>query len=206
MRYRHYRKVQGLSGDNRADSRTKLTDVRATRAGIQVGAKMELRREESNSEEQSPKPSFFTNPRHVVPKTQTMPEWLRGQAKGGALVLHLGNQHYTRTAEGAKLDAGSMKRQGNIFGRKFARRALALLACATVLYFAAGGTILHNHSGGSGTACHICQSLHMPALAAAALDLVYVPELVTWNFSLAPHTAPSNSFALHRASRAPPSA
>ncbi len=60
--------MQGLGGDNRADRRTKLTEVRAAWAGIQVGAKMELRREEDNPEEQGPKPGFFTNWVHVVPK------------------------------------------------------------------------------------------------------------------------------------------
>jgi hypothetical protein len=48
--------------------------------------------------------------------------------------------------------------------------------------------------------------LHMPVLAAAALDLVAAPELIARYTSLPQHTAPSNSFSLHRASRAPPSA
>jgi hypothetical protein len=48
--------------------------------------------------------------------------------------------------------------------------------------------------------------LHMPTLAAAPLDLVSTPEFVTWYFSLPQHAAPSDSFALHRAGRAPPSA
>jgi hypothetical protein len=93
-----------------------------------------------------------------------------------------------------------------IFGRTNARRALAVLACAVLLYFAAGGSLLHQHTNGPETACHICQSLHMPVLAAAALDLVAVPELIARYFSLPQHAAPSNSFSLHRASRAPPSA
>ena len=93
-----------------------------------------------------------------------------------------------------------------IFGRTFARRAVALLGCAVLLYFAAGGSLLHHHTSGPENACHICQSLHMPALAAAALDLVAAPELIVRYSSIPRHAAPSNSFSLHRASRAPPSA
>jgi len=92
-----------------------------------------------------------------------------------------------------------------IFGRRNARRALAVLACAVLLYFAAGGSLFHHHTGPE-TACHVCQSLHMPALAAASLDLVATPELLARYSSLPQHAAPSNSFSLHRASRAPPSA
>ena len=90
--------------------------------------------------------------------------------------------------------------------RTVARHALAIVACAVLLYFAAGGSLLHQHRNGPETACHICQSLHMPVLAAAALDLVAAPELIARFSSLPQHTAPSNSFSLHRASRAPPSA
>jgi hypothetical protein len=93
-----------------------------------------------------------------------------------------------------------------MFGRSVAHRALAVLACAVLLYFAAGGSLLHQHTNGPETACHICQSLHMPVLAAAALDLVAAPELIARYSSFLQHPAPSNSFSLHRASRAPPSA
>jgi hypothetical protein len=93
-----------------------------------------------------------------------------------------------------------------IFGRTSVRRAMAVLACAVLLYFAAGGSLLHQHTSGPETACHICQSLHMPVLAAAALDLVAVPEPIARHSSLAQHAAPSNLFSLDRASRAPPSA
>ncbi|HXY23795.1 MAG TPA: hypothetical protein VEI73_04045 [Candidatus Acidoferrum sp.] len=86
------------------------------------------------------------------------------------------------------------------------RRAVALLACAALLYFAAGGALFHQHSNGPDTACHICQVLHMPVLAAARLDLSSAPEFVTWHSSLPQHVAPSDSFSLHRASRAPPTA
>ena len=93
-----------------------------------------------------------------------------------------------------------------IFGRSTAQRTLAILASAALLYFAAGGSFLHEHAKGPDTACHVCQALHMPTLAAAPLDLVTAPELLTWYSSLPLHAAPSDSFALHRAGRAPPSA
>jgi len=95
---------------------------------------------------------------------------------------------------------------GTIFGSKAARRALALLACAALLYFATGGALFHQHTNGPDPACHICQALHMPALAAARLDLVSTPQIVKWYSSLPQHVAPSDSFSLHRAGRAPPSA
>ena len=95
---------------------------------------------------------------------------------------------------------------GRLFARKTARRAVAVFACAVLLYFAAGGSLLHQHTNGPENACHICQSLHAPVLAAAALDLVAVPELISRYSSLPQHIAPSNSVSLHRASRAPPSA
>jgi len=88
----------------------------------------------------------------------------------------------------------------------FARRAMALLACAILLYFAAGGTIFHQHTGGPDTACHVCQALHMPALAAAALDLVAAPELITSFLALPQHATPSDPFARQLASRGPPTA
>jgi len=99
-----------------------------------------------------------------------------------------------------------MQPQETIFGRTAIRRALAVLACAALLFFAAGGSFVHKHTNGPDTACHICQALHMPALTAARLDLVSTPEVVTWYSSLPQHSAPSDSFSLHRAGRAPPSA
>ncbi|MHB8503295.1 MAG: hypothetical protein ACYDHE_20425 [Candidatus Acidiferrales bacterium] len=93
-----------------------------------------------------------------------------------------------------------------ILGRRIARRALTVLACAGLLYFAAGGSLLHQHTNGPETTCHICQSLHVPVLAAAALELVAAPELIARFSSLPQHAAPSNTFSLHRASRAPPTA
>lgn len=98
-----------------------------------------------------------------------------------------------------------MKGDSSIFARNWLRRVVAMLACATLLYFAFGGSLLHQHAGPE-NACHICQSLHMPALVAASPHLVATPELIARYASLPRHVAPSDSFSLHRASRAPPSA
>ena len=98
-----------------------------------------------------------------------------------------------------------MDPQVTSFGRQMARRGLALLACGALLFFVAG-SYLHKHTEGPDTACHVCQALHMPALAATRLDLLSSPEQVTWYLSLSHHVAPTNSFSLHRAGRAPPTA
>jgi hypothetical protein len=98
-----------------------------------------------------------------------------------------------------------MHSQETIFGGTVVRRALALLACAALLYFALGATLPHGHAGPD-NACHVCQALHMPALTAARLDLVSTPQIATWFSSLPQHLAPSDSFSLHRAGRAPPTA
>jgi disulfide bond formation protein DsbB len=97
-----------------------------------------------------------------------------------------------------------MASQGNIFARMSARRALSLLACAALLYFACGGALLHQHTNGSETPCHVCQALHMPALASARLAFTVAPAQVAWLFLLPQHAVPNDSFSLHRPSRAPP--
>ena len=84
------------------------------------------------------------------------------------------------------------------------RRLMALAACAALLYFASGGALFHAHTGGPDNACHICQALHMPALAAARLDLLAASEVLSWYSSLPTHAAPISSFSLDRAGRAPP--
>ena len=91
------------------------------------------------------------------------------------------------------------------FGPKAARRALAVFACLAMLYFAAGGVFLHEHSSGADAVCHICQSLHLPALAAARLDLIPEARQMTWHAALPEEASPLDTFSLHRASRAPPS-
>jgi hypothetical protein len=86
------------------------------------------------------------------------------------------------------------------------KRALAILGCLTLLYFAAGGAFAHQHTGGPDAACHVCQSLHVPALAAAPLDLIPEARQVAWHAVFPENASPLDSFSLHRASRAPPTA
>jgi hypothetical protein len=86
------------------------------------------------------------------------------------------------------------------------RRTLAILACVALLYFAGGGVFVHQHSGGPDTACHVCQSLHVPVLASAPLKLIPAARQVAWRAVLPENAAPLDSFSLHRASRAPPTA
>lgn len=86
----------------------------------------------------------------------------------------------------------------------FSRRTVALVACAALLCFALGGAVFHEHANGPDTACHLCQALHLPALAAARLALSGTPVIIAWYTSAPQHTAPNDSFALDRASRAPP--
>ena len=99
-----------------------------------------------------------------------------------------------------------MHLQGTICGAVAARRIFALVACGALLYFALGATLPHGHAQGPDNACHVCQALHMPALAAARLDLSSTPQIVTWYSSAPQHLAPNDSFSLHRAGRAPPTA
>ncbi|MBS1840621.1 MAG: hypothetical protein JSS69_00240 [Acidobacteria bacterium] len=95
----------------------------------------------------------------------------------------------------------------HIFDKITARRALAFLACLALFYFAAGGANLHEHKDGRGdTPCHVCQALHMPALAAAGAASVPAPEFVSWYLSQPVHSVPSEAFSIHHAGRAPPRA
>ena len=90
-------------------------------------------------------------------------------------------------------------------GRLSVRQAIALLSCLALLYFAAGGAFLHEHKDGRGdTPCHVCQALHLPALAPASVPSVRVPEFFSWYFTQPVHTAPREAFSFHHAGRAPP--
>jgi len=94
--------------------------------------------------------------------------------------------------------------QKAIFGRTVTPSRAGAAGLRRAALFRRGRFSLHEHTNGPDTACHVCQALHMPALAAARLDLVSTPEIVTWYTSLPQHAAPSDSFSLHRAGRAPP--
>jgi hypothetical protein len=129
-----------------------------------------------------------------------------GSSKGRARCAPFEQPAYTPGMENATVKVKVMRMLGTRSGRVTIRRALALFACAALLYFAAGGSLIHQHTNGPDTACHICQALHLPALASAPLDLVSEPEPVTWYSSLPHHAGISDSFALHHAGRAPPTA
>jgi len=96
----------------------------------------------------------------------------------------------------------------HILGKVTAQRALALLAGLALFYFAAGGAYLHEHNkdGRGDTPCHVCQALHMPALAAASSASIPVSEFVCGYLSQPVHAAPSEAFSIHHAGRAPPRA
>ena len=54
--------------------------MRAAGAGIQIGTKVELRRQEDDSEQQSKDTHPVGISVHPYTKTKLRPEWLRGQA------------------------------------------------------------------------------------------------------------------------------
>jgi hypothetical protein len=89
-------------------------------------------------------------------------------------------------------------------GRIQLKRSLALFACATLLYFACGGALLHEHTNGPEAPCHVCQALHAPALASARLAFSIAPAPMVWLSAIPQHAVPNDSFSLHRPSRAPP--
>jgi len=86
------------------------------------------------------------------------------------------------------------------------RRIGAALICLALLYFAGGGSLWHQHHGGPETVCHVCQSLHAPALAASAGVVVAAPEITGWHDSRAIQATGLNEVSLHHAGRAPPAA
>jgi hypothetical protein len=86
------------------------------------------------------------------------------------------------------------------------RRFAAALVCLALLYFAAGGRFLHQHSAGQDPVCHVCQSLHAPALAASAGVVVAAPEITGWHDAHTIQATALNEVSLHHAGRAPPAA
>jgi len=85
------------------------------------------------------------------------------------------------------------------------RRTLALLACAALLFFATGGSLLHQHANGPDAACHVCQSLHAPALMASFSGIASAPQITGWHDSRPVFTAALDEVSLFRSGRAPPS-
>jgi hypothetical protein len=86
------------------------------------------------------------------------------------------------------------------------RRIGAALICLALLYFAGGGSLLHQHNGGPDTVCHVCQSLHAPALTVTFSGIASAPQISGWLDSHPVFTAALDEFSFFRSGRAPPSA
>ncbi|SRR5258706_10855902 len=86
------------------------------------------------------------------------------------------------------------------------RRISAALLCLALLYFAGGGSFLHQHNGGPDTTCHVCQSLHVPALTVSSSGIASAPQISGWHDSRPVFTAALDEVSLLRSGRAPPSA
>jgi hypothetical protein len=86
------------------------------------------------------------------------------------------------------------------------RRISAALLCLALVYFAGGGSFLHQHNGGPDTTCHVCQSLHAPALTVSSSGIASVPQITGWHDSRPILTAALDEVWLLRSGRAPPSA
>jgi hypothetical protein len=86
------------------------------------------------------------------------------------------------------------------------RRASAMLICLALLYFASGGSFLHQHHGAPDTVCHICQSLHAPVLTVAFAGIASAPQISGWHDSRPVVMAALDEFSVLRSGRAPPSA
>jgi hypothetical protein len=86
------------------------------------------------------------------------------------------------------------------------RRASAALICLALLYFAGGGSFLHQHHGAPDTVCHVCQSLHAPVLTVTFSGIASAPQISGWHDSRPVVIAALDEFSVLRSGRAPPSA
>ena len=77
---RDHSQIQSLGGDCGACCRAKLTGMRPAWVRRQIGTKVELRRQEDDSEQQSAQSRPVGVDEHLSTKTKLRPEWLRGQA------------------------------------------------------------------------------------------------------------------------------
>jgi hypothetical protein len=139
---------------------------------------------------------YLTERRHVT-------------AASGVLDRLPGSQHFSTlrsTAPSKVLEYSVEMRLKPAHGGPFARPGLAVLGCLLLLYLSSGAAFLHQHTSGPETTCHVCQVLHAPALTAARLNLIPQARQVARNSFATTHVAPTNSFAVHRTPRAPPSA
>src|SRR5882672_6445947 len=98
-----------------------------------------------------------------------------------------------------------MRSQEVILGRKASHRSTALrrigatLICLALLYFAGGGSFLHQHHGAPDTVCHVCQSLHAPALTVIFSGIASAPQITGWHDSAAIFIVALNEFSILRA-------
>jgi hypothetical protein len=86
------------------------------------------------------------------------------------------------------------------------RQASAALICLALLYFAGGGSFLHQHHGAPDTVCHVCQSLHAPVLTVTFGGIASAPQISGWHDSRPVFEAAPDEVSLLRSGRAPPSA
>jgi hypothetical protein len=86
------------------------------------------------------------------------------------------------------------------------RRVSAMLICLAMLYFAGGGSFLHQHHGAPDTVCHVCQSLHAPVLTVTVAGIASAPQISGWHDSRPVVIAALDEFSVLRSGRAPPSA
>src|SRR6266403_1451805 len=98
-----------------------------------------------------------------------------------------------------------MAARENSSGMRLRRIGAALLGVA-LLYFAGGGSFLHEHNGGPDAVCHVCQSLHAPVLTATFSGIASAPQISGWLDSRPVFTAALYEFSFFRSGRAPPSA
>jgi hypothetical protein len=63
------------------------------------------------------------------------------------------------------------------------RQVGAALLCLVLLYFAGGDSFLHQHNGAPDTVCHVCQSLHAPALTVTFSGIASAPQITGWHDS-----------------------
>jgi len=96
------------------------------------------------------------------------------------------------------------------FALRLARTKLqsigASVLCLALLYFAGGGSFLHQHNGAPDTTCHVCQSLHSPALTVSFSGIASAPQISGWHDSRPVFAASLDEVSLLRSGRAPPSA
>jgi len=82
----------------------------------------------------------------------------------------------------------------------------AALICLALLYFAGGGSLLHQHHGGPDTVCQVCQALHTPGLTTALSGIACAPQISGWHALRPVFASTLDEVSLLRSGRAPPSA